>query len=55
MRLGFEVSRFPDFCEGGGLACAELPMGVESMFSLGFCRYSMGKLMFEVLKMMKKV
>ena len=28
MRLGFEVSRFPDFCEGG-LACAELPRGVE--------------------------
>ena len=28
MRLGFEVSRFPDSCEGG-LACAELPRGVE--------------------------
>ena len=28
MRLGFEVSRFPDFCEGG-LAFAELPRGVE--------------------------
>ena len=28
VRLGFEVSRFPDFCEGG-LACAELPRGVE--------------------------
>ena len=28
MRLGFEVSRFPDFCEGG-LACAELPRSVE--------------------------
>ena len=30
VRLGLEVSRFPDFCEGGGgLACAELPRGVE--------------------------
>ena len=29
VRLGFEVSRFPDFCEGGGLACADLPRGVE--------------------------
>ena len=28
VRLGFEVSRFPDFCEGG-LACAELPSSVE--------------------------
>ena len=28
VRLGFEVSRFTDFCEGG-LACAELPRGVE--------------------------
>ena len=28
VRLGFEVSRFPDFFEGG-LACAELPRGVE--------------------------
>ena len=28
VRLGFEVSRFPDFCEGG-LACADLPRGVE--------------------------
>ena len=28
VRLGFEVSRFPDFCEGG-LACAELPRDVE--------------------------
>ena len=28
VRLGLEVSRFPDFCEGG-LACADLPRGVE--------------------------
>ena len=28
VRLGFEVSRFPDFCEGS-LARAELPRGVE--------------------------
>ena len=28
VRLGFEVSRFPDFCERG-LVCAELPRGVE--------------------------
>ena len=27
-RLSHMVSRFPDFCEGG-LACAELPRGVE--------------------------
>ena len=28
VRSGFEVSGVPDFCEGG-LACAELPRGVE--------------------------
>ena len=29
VRLGFEVSRFPDFWRDGGTACADFPRGVE--------------------------
>ena len=34
VRLGFEVSRFPHFWVGGGLASAEFPRGVEFRGSL---------------------
>ena len=34
VRLQFEVSRFPHFWVGGGLACAEFPRGVEFRGSL---------------------